>query len=65
MTVANTCHPSPMVEDARTGLGLRNVRERLEILYGAGAKLVTGFTTASRFEEVIDLPAIRETQCES
>jgi len=65
LTVTNTCHTSPMAQGERIGLGLRNVRERLEILYGAGAKLVTQFTTASRFQAVIDLPAVRESQCES
>lgn len=74
LTVTNTCHPSPMIQDAHTGLGLRNVRERLEILYGREATLLTEFTSAGRFRAVIDLPALQcpvqmpeswESQCES
>jgi len=74
MTVTNTCHASPMTEDAHTGFGLRNVREWLEILYGSEATLLTQFMTASRFQAVIHLPAPRcpvqmlepwESQCES
>jgi hypothetical protein len=50
------------------------VRERLEILYGSEATLLTQFMTASRFQAVIHLPAPRrpvrmhepwESQCES
>jgi hypothetical protein len=59
MTVTNTCHPSPMVEDAHTGLGLRNVRERLRILYGSEATLLTQFKSGSRFQAIIDLPALQ------
>jgi hypothetical protein len=73
MSVTNTCQTSPMVQEPRTGLGLRNVHERLEILYGAEAQLVAQSTTASRFQAVIQLPAARlieapepwESQCES
>jgi hypothetical protein len=73
MSVTNTSQASPIVQDAHTGLGLRNVRERLEISYGGEAKLVTQFTTEGRFQAVIHLPAARpvespepwEPQCES
>ena len=74
MTVTNSCHPSPMIQDAHTGLGLRNVRERLEILYGREAMLFTRFTTANRFHAAIHLPTPRcpvqmhepqESQCAS
>jgi hypothetical protein len=57
MTVTNTCHPSPAEQGARTGLGLRNVRERLEILYGEEAMLVTQLITPGQFQAVIQLPA--------
>ena len=73
MTVTNTGLPLPVVQAAHHGLGLRNVRERLEILYGKDAMLVARFMTASRFQAVVHLPAARsiqtreprESKCES
>lgn len=56
MTVSNTCHPSAIAHP-RLGLGLRNVRERLEVLYGRDAMLCTEFLTTNRFKAVIRLPA--------
>lgn len=74
MAVTNTCHASSVVQDAHPGLGLRNVRERLEILHGREARLVAQFVRGNRFQAVIHLPAARcpvqtheprESQCES
>jgi hypothetical protein len=57
MTVSNTCHPST-IEHPRAGLGLRNVRERLEVLYGREAMLGTEFMMTNRFKAVVRLPAL-------
>lgn len=74
MAVTNACHPSSVVQDVRPGLGLRNVRERLQMLYGREAMLVARFMMGGRFNAVIHLPAPRcavqthepsESQCES
>jgi hypothetical protein len=57
MIVTNTCHSSPTVQGAHQGVGLRNVRERLNVSYGTEASLVTQLMTASRFQAVVMLPA--------
>jgi LytS/YehU family sensor histidine kinase len=57
LRVSNSCpvHAAPAPE--RTpGLGLRNVRERLEVMFGARAALVAGLSSAERFTAQITLP---------
>lgn len=57
MTVSNTCAmPAPGESAGRSGLGLRNVRERLEVSFGALAVLSVQRTAPNRFETRIRLP---------
>ncbi len=58
LRVANTCLAATSAASrARSGLGLRNVRERLEVLFGGDAALVVHRPTSERFEADIALPA--------
>ena len=57
MMVTNTCRSSPTAEKASEGIGLRNVRERLEVSYGRRALLTAQLITARRFLAVVLLPA--------
>jgi hypothetical protein len=57
LSVANTCLDAPSTAGRpRSGLGLRNVRERLEVLFGADAALVVHRPAPGRFEAHIALP---------
>lgn len=47
-----------------TGLGLRNVRERLLVLYGQRAGVTTSSSTPGWFEARIHLPLTGPTSCE-
>jgi LytS/YehU family sensor histidine kinase len=58
--VANTCSDSlPMQDVTRPGMGLRNVRGRLDVSFGAAASLVADRADPGRFEVQINLP-VRE-----
>ncbi len=55
--VGNTCSASAPVRDAtRQGLGLRNVRARLDMLFGCAATFQADRTDDGRFEVQISLP---------
>jgi Histidine kinase len=57
LRVSNSCPVRAPESRARSpGLGLRNVRERLEVMFGAQASLVTGRSSASQFTARITLP---------
>lgn len=57
MRVTNTCPaPAPGVSAGHSGLGLRNVRERLAVLFGTRAALVICRPQPDRFEARISLP---------
>ncbi len=62
MQVGNTCSVCPPVRDVtREGLGLRNVKTRLDILFGKTATFRADRTDVSRFEAQIGLP-LRESR---
>ena len=59
--VGNTCSVSPSVRDVtREGLGLRNVRTRLDMLFGDAATFRADRSDIGRFEAQIVLP-LRES----
>ena len=58
LSVANSCRAvAPVHDPGRSGLGLRNVRERLEVLFGTEAVLIVHRPAPDRFEARINLPA--------
>jgi two-component system sensor histidine kinase AlgZ len=59
ITIENACDPDPPVAGASTGVGLENVRRRLEATFGRAARLETR-SDPSRFRVEIDLPSIRQ-----
>jgi len=60
--VGNTCSVCPVVRDVtREGLGLRNVKTRLDILFGHTATFRADRTDVGRFEAQIGLP-LRESR---
>ena len=57
LAVSNTCHRLNVCDDSTgSGLGLRNVRERLAMLYGSRASLAAHRTRAQLFEATIHIP---------
>ena len=56
LKVVNTCPVSARQPAAGSGLGLRNVRERLEVMFGARASLIAGRLAPNCFEARISLP---------
>ena len=49
----------PMVTTPGTGLGLRNVRERLALLYGGEATFESGPLPSGGFQVLITMPMSR------
>lgn len=74
MQVGNTCCRDATPESTSgSGLGLRNVRERLQIIFGGRAALTAGRTRSDYFEAQVRIPAtsrqaptpaIQEALCE-
>jgi two-component system LytT family sensor kinase len=60
IALRNTCRPS--MRSGRRGLGLRNVRERLDVMFGSQATLSARRTAPDRFEAVIRLPLTRHDE---
>jgi LytS/YehU family sensor histidine kinase len=58
IAIENPCDPDPAVRPA-AGVGLDNVRRRLEATFGRSARLETR-SEPSRFRVDIDLPSITE-----
>lgn len=58
LRVSNTLAPNPA--RGRDGIGLRNVRERLAVHFGARARLEAGAIDATTWRATITLPALRE-----
>ncbi|MGH8242933.1 MAG: sensor histidine kinase [Steroidobacteraceae bacterium] len=58
VSIANTCPPPTEVSLARIpgGVGLRNVRERLHVLFGPRAALVTARPVQTEFKACVTLP---------
>ena len=56
LRVSNTVSPSRVVNHA--GIGLNNVRERLEVQFGAAAHLTTGIEPSDRWIAVVQMPAL-------
>jgi hypothetical protein len=57
LIVSNTCVARTVQErEAGCGLGLRNIRERLEVLFGARASLTAHCTLPGRFEARVHIP---------
>jgi hypothetical protein len=72
--LTNSCSPATPAPGVRAGLGLRNVRERLDVMFGARALLIARRVAPDRFAVRITLPqceragarsAIGESPCES
>jgi two-component system, LytTR family, sensor kinase len=54
--IGNTCSASASRESNRPGLGLRNVADRLDMLFGGGASFRAQRIDTDRFEAQISLP---------
>jgi hypothetical protein len=59
LRVVNTVSPARMINQA--GIGLSNVRERLEVHFGAAGELRTELESANRWAAQIRLPALRDS----
>jgi hypothetical protein len=62
--IGNTCSAAaPPGESSRQGLGLRNVADRLDMLFGRGASFRAGRADIDRFEVQISLPLRQFERC--
>jgi hypothetical protein len=59
LRIANTVSPARVVNHA--GIGLTNVRERLQLHFGARGQLQTGFESDNRWMAVVSMPALRDS----
>ncbi len=57
--ISNTVSPSRVVNQA--GIGLSNVRERLQVHFGTRAELRTNLESANRWTAEVRLPALRDS----
>ena len=59
LRISNTVSPARVVNHA--GIGITNVRERLQVHFGMRGGLQTGLESANRWVAAVHLPALRES----